>query len=79
MAKKTQEPLVGSQLARWHSSGAGQVTGVPAQLPDLHWSEVVQASPSLQGLPSAFGLSRTAIATRCLPSMSSSMISRFPR
>ena len=48
-----QVPVVGSQaLDSWHSPGAGQVTGVPAQTFAPHTSWVVHRSPSSQLRPS---------------------------
>jgi hypothetical protein len=45
-------PVVGSHVpAVWHMSSAVQVTGVPAQVPSLHVSPVVQGLPSLQLVP----------------------------
>jgi hypothetical protein len=35
----------------WHSFGAGQDTGLPPQTPAVQVSGLVQALPSLQGLP----------------------------
>lgn len=47
-----QRPVVALQVpGKWHLSGAAQVFGFPVQTPPWHWSPVVQALPSLQGVP----------------------------
>jgi len=50
-------PVPGSQVpAAWHWSCAVHVTGFePAQIPEWHVSVCVQASPSLQVVPSGLG------------------------
>jgi hypothetical protein len=50
-----QVPLAGLQVpARWHTSSAVQVTGLPpVQTPALQASVRVQPSPSLHPVPSA--------------------------
>jgi hypothetical protein len=58
-------PLVGSHVpATWHWSLAAQTTGLaPLQMPAWQLSVWVQASPSLQALPSVFsGLLQTPVA-----------------
>src|SRR5205823_6035224 len=47
----TQAPLAGSQLAAWHESLAVHVTAVPAQVPLVQTSPVLQTLESSQALP----------------------------
>jgi hypothetical protein len=51
-----QTPVAGLHVpATWHWSGVGHVTGfAPVHAPPWHVSVCVQASPSLQALPSGF-------------------------
>jgi hypothetical protein len=62
-------PVPGSHTrVMWHWSGAGQVTGSPAvQTPAWHWSPVVQALPSLQGVPLRFGYVHMPVAGEQTP------------
>src|SRR5436190_1273760 len=65
-------PLAGSQVPTWwHWSWAAQTTGfVPVQLPPWQVSAWVQASPSLQAVPSGLaGFEQTPLAGSHVPAL----------
>src|SRR5947207_3618420 len=65
-------PLAGSQVPTWwHWSWAAQTTGfVPVQLPPWQVSAWVQASPSLQAVPSGLaGFEQTPLAGSHVPTL----------
>src|ERR1700722_5100462 len=64
-----QTPLVGSHVpAVWHESSAVHVTGVPAQVPLVHTSPVVQGFWSLQVVPAgASGLEQVPVDGEHVP------------
>src|SRR5207248_2145586 len=67
-----QAPVAGAQApARWHGSRAAQATGLPpTQAPPWQVSVRVQASPSLQALPSGLpGLLQVPVAGLQVPAV----------
>jgi hypothetical protein len=68
-------PEVGShEPAAWHSSSGVQTVAVPPQLPDVHVSPLVQASPSSQKVPSPTGCaSQLSLVSLQTPSLQASL------
>ena len=62
-------PVAGSHVpAVWHWSEAAQTTAAPPHMPSVHWSLVVQGSPSLQAVPSgAAGLEHCPVEGSHVP------------